>query len=83
MSPELETLDQLVGGPLTLAVVRRLYPDTRRFNVGILSMLESGDITMVDAAGQPIPTWDQRRHLTDLTDDFRLAITDRGIKRIE
>ncbi len=83
MSPELETLDQLLGGPLTLAVVRKLHPDTRRFNVGILSMLESRGIAMVDAAGQPIPTWDRRRHLTDLTDDSRLAITDRGIKRIE
>ncbi|SMP78258.1 hypothetical protein SAMN06265222_12517 [Neorhodopirellula lusitana] len=83
MSPEMETLDQLLCEPLTLEVVRKLYPDPRRFTAGILAMLESRDIAMLDTAGQPIPTWDRHRHLGDVTSDIRLAITDRGIKRIE
>ena len=31
MSPELETLDQLLGGDLPLTVIRKLFPDAERF----------------------------------------------------
>jgi hypothetical protein len=36
MSPELETLDQLAGGDMSLAVIRRLYPDVDRFVMAFL-----------------------------------------------
>jgi len=39
MSPELETLDQLLGGPMPLPVIRRLYPDYRAFANGTLALL--------------------------------------------
>ena len=35
MSPELETLDQLLGGALALAIIRGCYPDHDRFVRGV------------------------------------------------
>jgi len=35
MTPELETLDQLLGGDLSLAIVRQLYSDDEAFKRGV------------------------------------------------
>ncbi len=44
MSAELETLDQLLGGVLSLAVIRNLYPDGDAFRRGVFGLLSSGDV---------------------------------------
>jgi hypothetical protein len=41
-SPELETLDQLLGGDLPLTTIRELYPNDAAFLQGVLGLLKSG-----------------------------------------
>ena len=43
MSPELETLDQLLSGELPLSVVCKLYPDVDTFLSGVYGLLKSGE----------------------------------------
>jgi hypothetical protein len=46
MSPELETLDQLLGSDLLLGVVQRLYPDATAFKRGVLGLITCGDVCL-------------------------------------
>ena len=48
MSPELETLDQLLSGDLPLSVVRIVYPDDERFILGVLGLLSDGEIQLFE-----------------------------------
>lgn len=56
MSPELETLDQLEGGDMPLAVIRRVYPVLDRFVAGMRGLLECGDIHLLDNE-HSVPPW--------------------------
>jgi hypothetical protein len=56
MSPELETLDQLLGGDLLLVAVRGLYPDVSRFARGLSALLASGDVRLVEGDAE-VPAW--------------------------
>lgn len=86
-SPELETLDQLLGGPLALSVIRTLYGDDEAFMQGVLGLLRSGDACLVTAEETETP---QRRWRELFVDgvvtaelhSLRLRITDQGIRRI-
>lgn len=87
MSPELETLDQLLGGELSLAVIRNLYPDNDAFRRGVFGLLSSGDVclSMVD---QTIVSSNRWRELfvdgvfmNDLA-NLNLKITAQGARRI-
>lgn len=60
MSPELETLDQLLGGDLPLAVVRQVYPDAGRFARGLGGLLAAGEVRLVTADGAAVPAWQWR-----------------------
>jgi hypothetical protein len=44
--PELETLDQLCGGPMPLAVIRQLFEGDDRFRRAILAMLDDREVLL-------------------------------------
>ena len=48
MSLELETLDQLLGGQMPVAVIRLIFPSDERFQQAMLGLLAGGDIELVD-----------------------------------
>jgi hypothetical protein len=86
-SPELETLDQLLGGDLSLAIIRTLYPNDEGFNQAMISLLREGDVVLLSATGAHIPPW---RH-TELfanpsvsigPDTLKLRITEKGARKI-
>ena len=87
-SPEIETLDQLLGGELSLTVIRRLFPDQGTFAQGTMGLIATGDACLVASAGGDVPLWrcselfaDPRFLEKDL-DKFQLRITDQGVRRI-
>lgn len=82
MSPELETLDQLLGGDLPLPVIRGLFDDQDRFARAITAMLEAGELRLVEAAETDVPRWRWREVLNANAGSTRVAITKAGVKRI-
>lgn len=87
MSPELETLDQLLSGELPLSVVCKLYPDVDTFLSGVHGLLKSGEVRLLTAQGDEVPDWRWRGlfvegTITEQLKNFRLEITDQGSKRI-
>jgi hypothetical protein len=85
MSPELETLDQLLGGDLTLAVVRGLFETDEGFVRAILAMLDAEEIRLY-ANGIEVPRWRWPEMLSapgqSRLAEPRLTITEVGVKRI-
>ena len=79
MSPELETLDQLSGGDLSLAVILGLYPDEERFTRAILAMLNAGELRLLTAGEVEVP---HHRWVEALGGEGRLSITEAGLRRI-
>jgi hypothetical protein len=57
MSPELETLDQLLSDDLPITMIRQLFPDQPRFEHSIGMMLASGEIELIDSAGNVLSNW--------------------------
>ena len=57
MSPELETLDQLLGSNLSLAVILRLYPDATSFKRGVLGLITAGGACLVTIDDIEVPFW--------------------------
>jgi hypothetical protein len=55
MTPEIETLDQLLGGDLSLKIVRTLYPDANAFKRGVSGLVSCGDVRllMIDQTAVP------------------------------
>lgn len=87
LSPELETLDQLVGGDLQLAIIRRLYPDAQAFMRGVLGLLSSGDVCLITNDGFDVPRWRWRELFVEGVaveelGDLKLKITDQGARKI-
>jgi len=87
MSPELETLDQLLGGDLSLAIIRTLYPDDDRFRQGLTGLLHSGDVRLLALGGDEIPSWRWPEFFADPAasidlDHFKLRITKQGASKI-
>ena len=88
MSPELETLDQLLGGDLSLKVVLRLYPDADCFKRGVLGLIAGGDVCLLDADYTEVPRWRCRELFKDQTEmeqmeQMKLRITAQGALRIK
>jgi len=81
MSPELETLDQLLGGSLQLAVIRGLYSDDFAFARGIHGLLAAGDVRLSDGATE-VPQWQWGQALAGDLAGLRLDITSAGSRRI-
>ena len=87
MSPELETLDQLLGGDMPLAVIAQLYPSSEAFRQGILGLLASGDVLLIGSADMPVPNWRWREIFSDgvLIEnhrDLKLRLSASGAKRV-
>ena len=87
MSPELETLDQLLGGDLSLSILIRVYPNDGAFTKAIHGLLMAGDVRLKTVEDNDVP---QRRWrelflegtvLSDLA-AFKLSITQKGVAKI-
>jgi len=88
MSPELETLDQLLGSDLSLSIVLRLYSDAATFKHGVHALLASGDVCLLTTDEVEVPTWRYRELFIDGTvmqqlEQMKLRITPHGALRIE
>ncbi len=81
MSPELETLDQLLGGRLPLTIVRNFFGNENRFRRAILAMLDAGYVALIDPEGTELPRNEWPVQLESL-ESAGLMITDRGIRQI-
>jgi hypothetical protein len=58
MSPELEILDQPLGGDMPLSVIRQVcHQETDRRSHSIGMMLRDGVVELVDAGGESVPSW--------------------------
>ena len=57
MTPELETLDQLLGGDMALTTIRGLYPHDDACRDGILGLLRGGDVQLLGPDNLEIPRW--------------------------
>ncbi|MDG3006722.1 hypothetical protein [Paludisphaera mucosa] len=86
MSPELETLDQLLGGELPLVVVRGFFDEGERFEKAMAAMLCVGEIRLLIEGGEiPHRRWAE---LLAAARDQKcpagvwIDITDAGIQRI-
>jgi len=87
MSPELETLDQLLGTDLRLEIVLRLYPDATAFKLGVLGLITDGDACLLTIDDIEVPPWRRRELFVDGAviqemDRMKLRITPQGIRRI-
>ena len=87
LSHELETLDQLLGGDLSLAVIRPIYPNTEAFMSGILGLLSSGDVHLFSLGEAIVPRWKWRELFVDgaaiqQLDSLKLKLTEQGSRRI-
>jgi hypothetical protein len=87
MSPELETLDQLLGGDLPLEVIRNLYPDEEAFRQGVLGLLSCGDVCLLmrDQTQVPRGRWRELfmagKVMLELG-NMKLSLTAQGSRRI-
>ncbi len=86
MSPELETLDQLLTGDMQLLVIRKLFNDDAHFRTALMRMADAGDIELLDENDRPLPLW-QSRIVLDAIDvsalqHHRVRITSAGVNRI-
>ena len=87
MSPELETLDQLLGGDMPLGVVTSLFPDEAHARRAIVAMLAAGELRLLDADGAAVSAWQvselERQSGSWRSDtQYRLTLTDAGARRI-
>lgn len=87
MTPEIEVLDQLLGGDLSLAVIAGLFSDEDRCRRAIGAMVEAGDVCILDADGKAVPAWryrdlDNAPDTWSKTTPYRLSITEAGAKRV-
>jgi hypothetical protein len=87
MSPELEVLDQLLGGDLPLRLIRRIVDDDARFVEAVLALLRSGDVCLLGPDGNAVPSRQWRDELTAAisdgdADSHRLDITAQGVQRV-
>ena len=81
MSPELETLDQLLGGDMPLAVIRMVFPDPNRFMSGMMGLLTDGQVRLFEGSTE-VPSWRWHEALSGRLADFRVQITKKGISQI-
>ena len=88
MSPELETLDQLLAGDLSLEIVSQLYPSAEEFRRGILGLLRCGDISLltIEDATVPASRWRElfsEGKLMRELHHLKLHLTMQGANRIK
>lgn len=86
MTPELETLDQLLCGDLPLKVIQELYPDADHFRRAVLGLLSCGDVRLLSMDQSEVPTWRWRElfvegAVVDELPSLKLSITPQGARR--
>ena len=87
MTPELEVLDQLLGGDLPVNVIAGLFSESGRCRKAIGAMLHQGENLLLDPSDSPLSVW-RYRELQSNNDFwsegtlYRLSITEIGVKRI-
>lgn len=86
MSPEIEVLDQLLGGDLPLSVVVDLFADEVHARKAISAMVESGQVELLEN-GTPLPLWRLREvtsqeHSLRTETRYQLSITEAGAKKV-
>jgi hypothetical protein len=84
-SPEMETLDQLLGGDQKLSVLRQVFPSDQRFVQGIAGLLRDGDVLLL-AEGVQVAEWQVRtlfRHgeVLSTLDRYALHLTHKGAQK--
>lgn len=87
MSPELETLDQLLTGQLSLSIIRKVYVDEDSFIRGVHGLLSAGDVRLLMNDGTEVPSWRWRELFIEggamkALDQLKLDITIQGVQRI-
>jgi hypothetical protein len=87
LSNEFETLDQLLGGDMSLATIRCLYPEDRTFLHSIHALLQCGDVQLLASNHEPIPQWRWRelfvqRKAVQQLNQLTLSLTDQGLRRV-
>jgi len=84
-APELELLDQLCGGDLSLAVCQRLFSSREQFLRAARGLAASGHIHVVDGAGNEVEPWRwdelrfQSQEAAEASAAWNLSITPAGI----
>ena len=86
MSPERETLDQLLTGSMSLRIVRALHPNDRAFATSIHALMRNGDV-LLTLEGVEVPRWQWRElfeagGVTQELQRFALALTEQGARRV-
>ncbi len=82
MSPELEALDQLLGGDLPASMIQRLFADNDHFLTAMCAMLTAEEIRLVNTDRTAIQRWEWSHALAMQCDSLRFEITDAGADRI-
>lgn len=87
MSPELETLDQLLSGDLSLAIIQRVYPNIDAFKRGVLGLLNGGDVCVLEADGAIVAEWRWRELFGENSAPYdpaklKLRLTAQGAHRV-
>lgn len=87
MSPELETLDQLLGGDLSLAIIQQVYPSIDAFKQGVLGLLNGGDVCVLEADGAIVAEWRWRQLFGENSlpydpSQLKLRLTAQGVRRV-
>jgi len=86
-SIEIEILDQLSAGGMTLGVLRAVSPGDERFLQAIHGLLRAGDIELFARDGSAVPDWKWRELLEERSlpgdfDQFQAQVTDQGAAKI-
>jgi hypothetical protein len=87
MSPELETLDQLLTHDMPVSLIASLYPTPDSCKKGLLGLLHEGDVVLLDQHDREVPQrrWRELFSPSSLYDglwNLRLRITPQGAKKI-
>jgi hypothetical protein len=86
MSPELDTLDQLLGDDLPLSTIRKIFQDDRRFAHAIVAMLNDGQVILRTTDGETVAPWQWRVVVEGMTDEsaaaYWLSLTAAGARRV-
>lgn len=86
-SSEMETLDQLLGGDMSLSIIRQFYDSDQSFTRGTLRLLESGDVRLFDQTHMEVPQWRWRGLFEEgevlvVLQSFTLRVTEAGAAKV-
>jgi hypothetical protein len=86
-SPEMETLDQLLGGEMRLTFIRRVYDCNEAFTRGVLGLLQSGEVKLFDQSHTEVPRWRWRPlfeqgEVLSAMESCKLDVTEAGAAKV-